>query len=208
MKKFITINRLKKLVIAIAVIISQVIINPVITDIRAQSAETETGLYFTYIGPIVGGGINQITYSDWIDNKRDTQEVSGNYYSSGLILDIFVNNIVGEFTLQYIYNSSGGEPDISVQHLLYTASGKYSFNFGAIALAHGLGLYMETPPSDKKYDGGSGFSASLGIFYTINMDIKLLFDITGRYGSFGMGEDSSKISYGAKFGLVYSIGRI
>ena len=42
----------------------------------------------------------------------------------------------------------------------------------------------------------------------LSFDVRLMADLTARYGTFGLGEGSSKISYGAAFSLVYSVGRI
>ncbi len=177
--------------------------------LNAQERKDEVmrGLYYNYMGITIGGGINQIEYNDWFVDKRDTKKISGAYYSGGIIFDIFVRNFVGEFTLQYAYNSN--DEDTSIQHLLISTLGKYSFNLSHnFAIAPGLGLYIETPPSDKEYNGGGGILATLGAIINIGKDYKIIFDIIGSYGYFGMGEESTKITYGTRIGVIYNIGRL
>lgn len=167
----------------------------------------EEQLYFNYIGVTIGSGLNQIEYTDWFVDKRETKDISGTFFSGGLILDIFVDQFVGEFMLQYVYNAN--DADTSLQHLSLATIGKYSYPIsGIFALSAGLGLYMETPPADREYDGGGGFLATLGIFSTLGPDYKIVFDLLGGYGYFGIGDNSKKITYGAKIGIVYNIGRL
>ena len=96
-------------------------------DLKAAKEESE--LYFTYVGPTIGGGINQIAYRGWSSESetRISKVISGNYFSGGGLMDIFVNNFIGEFALEYINNFNSGKPDVSVQHLIYTGTGKYAF---------------------------------------------------------------------------------
>lgn len=193
--------------ILITLIPIQLFFNSGFLNAQEKKEEGRKGLYYNYVGITIGGGINQIEYNDWFIDKRDTKKISGAYYSGGFIFDIFVRNFVGEFTLQYVYNSN--DEDTSVQHVLLTTVGKYTFNLShAFAVAPGLGLYIETPPSDIEYNGGGGFLATLGAIFNIDKDYKIIFDLIGTYGYFGMGEESTKISYGTKIGIVYNIGRL
>lgn len=197
-------NHVKRLIVVIVIPI-QLFLNAGFLAAQEKKEEGRKGLYYNFIGITLGGGINQIEYNDWFVDKRDTKKISGVYYSGGLIFDIFVRNFVGEFTIQYVYNSN--DEDISVQHLYLSTLGKYSFNLSHVfAVAPGLGLYIETPPSDKEYNGGGGFLATLGAIFTIGKDFKIIFDLIASYGYFGMGEESTKISYGTKIGIVYNIG--
>ena len=168
-------------------------------------------LFFTYIGAAFGGGLDKIKYTDWFrdSDKRDTKKVSGSFYSGGFVIDIFVNKFIGEFSIQYINNSNSDVPDISVNHLIYNATGKYSYKLiDALYLTSGLGLYLETPPANRSYNSGGGFNATFGTVYNIGREWKVIFDLIARYGHFGIGEDSTRLSYGARIGLVYKIGRI
>lgn len=165
--------------------------------------------YFTYAGGVVGGGLNHIEYKDWFEDERKTKQVRGGFLNCGLLLNIYIRYLVGEISMHYIYNSNDSSPDISVSHLIYNAIGKYAYELDKkILLTSGLGLYLETPPSNIGYDGGAGFILTLGSIYRYNWDWNIIFDLKGRYGSFGIGEDSTKFSWGIDLGLVKRIGKI
>jgi hypothetical protein len=201
-------EKLKILTIIQKIIILLVIVFLFAGDLKAAKEEEE--LFFTYIGPTLGGGINQIAYRGWSSdsNTRISKVISGYYVSSGCLLDIFVKYFIGELSLEYINNFNSGKPDVSVQHLIYTGTAKYSFAVNdAFALTCGVGAYLETPPSDKSYNGG-GLNGTIGAVFDASHDWKIVFDMITRYGRFGMGDDSSKFSLGAKIGAVYRVGRI
>ena len=164
--------------------------------------------FFTYTGLTFGGGIDSITYSDWSPetNRRETNDLSGTYYCSGILLNIFVRDLIGEFSIQYINNSND---EIPVSHVIYDVLGKYSYPLTeSISVAGGAGLYLETPPASRGYNSGGGLSAAFGPIYSIGKDWKIMLDIAGRHGHFGIGEDSTRISYGARLSVVYKTGRI
>jgi len=168
--------------------------------------------FFTYMGITLGGGINQIEYTDWFTDHQETANISGTYYSGGLLCAVFVRELVGEFSMQYIANANDtveGGKDTSVQHLLYTFTGKYAYPLGTRFFATGgIGLYIETPPATGSYDGGGGPLLTIGGIVNLSPDWKIIFDLQGRYGQFGMGQDSTKLSYGINVGVVYNVGRI
>ncbi|MFH0974256.1 MAG: hypothetical protein V1874_00565 [Spirochaetota bacterium] len=173
-----------------------------------KAAEEE--LFFTYMGPVVGGGYNQVAYRGWSSetDTRISKVITGYFVSGGCLLNIYVRRFIGEFSLEYINNFSSGKPDVSVQHLIYNSTLKYSFPlFPEFAFTCGIGAYLETPPSDKSYNGG-GLNGTTGLVFDISREWKLVFDVLARYGRFGMGDDSSKFSLGAKLGMVYKVGRI
>jgi len=173
-----------------------------------ESGEEE--LFFTYVGPTLGFGMNSLSYSGWSSDsdKRISKTISGYFVNGGFLCDIFVRNFIGEFTLEYIANFNSGEPDVSVQNMIFTSAVKYSYllkeNF---FLTGGLGVYVETPPSDRSYHGG-GPNAAIGAIYDFSRDLKLVFDVLFRYGYTNLGDDTTKFSYGAKIGVVYKVGRI
>lgn len=170
------------------------------------SAQQE--LFFTYIGATLGGGAASIDYSEWVVDHRESRSATGAYFSGGMLLDVVVRDIIGEFSLQAV-NTGASEDAVASFRLLYSATGKYAFRLGeSFFLSPGMGLYMETGPSDKDYDGGAGLAASAGLGWMFFRDWILLFDIIGRYGSYGLGEDSTIISYGVNLGVVYKIGRL
>ena len=140
--------------------------------------------FFTYIGGMAGGGLNKIKYTDWFVDRinTDTINVSGSFYSGGVIIDIFVKRLIGEFSIQYINNPINEASYISVKHLIFNTTGKYSFQLAEpFCLTSGLGLYFETPPSNRSYGNGAGFNAALGMIYNIRREWKIIFDIIGRY---------------------------
>lgn len=172
------------------------------------SALNGEDLFFTYIGVSAGGGFDYIELNDWFKDeaKRDTKNISGSYLCGGIILNIYVKNLAGEFTLQYINNVNN---EIPVNHMMYNAAGKYLFTLTkSFFLTAGIGMYLESPPSNRDYNGGGGGSALCGIVFSPGRDWKLIFDAIGRYGYFGIGEKSTRYSYGAKIGVLYKIGRI
>jgi len=181
----------------------------IINYLRGEEAEEVEKLHFTYIGTIIGGGINKINYKNWFNDRRRTENISGTYYSGGAVLNVFVYQFIGEFSFQYIMNSSNSSPDISNQHLILNAIGKYSYflknNF---FLTSGLGLYLDSPPANNDYDCGSGPLIVIGMIYELSREMRIFSDLIGRYGSFGLGQGSSKISYGINIGVVYKVGRI
>jgi hypothetical protein len=177
-----------------------------------DQAFAEEELFFTYIGPTVGAGTNQIAYRRWSQssNSRESSVISGYFISGGFLMNIYVRYFIGEFTLEYIADQNSEESDISVMHLIYTSQAKYSYSLNdTLALTCGVGAYLETPPSTKKFDSGGGINSSLGLVVNLTREMKLVVDApVCRYGYFGVGDDSSKLSFGVKLGMVYKVGRI
>jgi hypothetical protein len=163
-------------------------------------------LFFTFLGVTLGGGAHQVEYSDWVVDHRETISASGSYYSGGAIMDVFVNRLIGEFTLQAMNTAAG---DITVQHLYYTVTGKYAFYMGNLLFAAaGGGLYFESGPASRNYDGGGGVNAVLGMGINAAHDWRIMLDLSGRYGSFGIGDEATRVSYGISVAAVYRIGRL
>lgn len=165
-------------------------------------------LFFTYTGVSAGGGIDYIEYKDWFadEEKTGTKDISGNYIYGGAMIDIFVDYFIGEFSLNYIRNSND---EVPVSHLFYTATGKYACKInGLLELTAGIGLYLETPPASESYNSGGGVNGVIGTVFNIGREWKFIFDFTGRYGHFGIGEDSTRYSFGANLGALYKVGRI
>jgi hypothetical protein len=173
---------------------------------HAQTFKKTSELYYTYLGLIVSGGINSITYNDWINNSEGSEDISGSYLSGGFLFNIYIKNIAGDFRLQYHYNMNDNE---TLQHLYLAIAGRYVYKINTkISLSSGPGLYFDSPPSTGGYDGSPGFWLPLGMVLNLGFDTKLVFDIIGKYGSYGKGEDSTKLSYGASVGIMYKVGRL
>jgi len=180
--------------------------------ITGSAFAEEEELFFTYIGPTLGAGTNQIAYRRWSQSSdsRESSVVSGYFISGGFLLNIYVRNFIGEFALEYMADQNSKESDISVMHLIYTSQAKYSYSLNDMfSLTCGLGAYLETPPSTKRFDSGGGIAGSFGFIIDFNREFKLVVDTpVCRYGYFGVGDDSSKLSFGVKIGMVYKVGRI
>ncbi|MBN2040267.1 MAG: hypothetical protein JW864_09515 [Spirochaetes bacterium] len=172
----------------------------------------EQELFFTYIGPVIGAGTNQIAYRRWSQSSdsRESSVVSGYFVSGGFLMNIYVRDFIGEFTLEYIADQNSEEPDLSIMHLIYTSQLKYSYSLNEqFALTCGAGAYLETSPATKTFDSGGGINGSLGLIYSFSREMKLVVDLpVCRYGYYGVGDDSSKLSFGVKLGMVWKVGRI
>ncbi len=174
----------------------------------AMPVPAQQELFFTYIGATLGGGAASIDYNEWVVDHRESKSATGTWFSGGLLLDVVVRNIMGEFSLQAV-NTGASEDAVSSFRLHYSITGKYAFWLNeSFFLSPGLGLYLETGPSDKDYDGGAGLAATAGLGWMFFRDWILLFDIIGRYGSYGLGEEATILSYGVNLGVVYRIGRL
>lgn len=161
-------------------------------------------LFYTYAGGHFAYGINNIEYSDWNSDKdkRETQSVIGSNFLIGLNTTIFVNYFAGEFLMSASINMNDNE-DTSIHHMDWNANFKFVYNFNDLfALSTGPGIYIESAPSTEEYDGG-GLRYSLGTYFTFSGNWKLMADIFGKYGYYGLGEDSVKLNYG----LIISISR-
>lgn len=175
-------------------------------------------LFFTYAGPILSAGFTSVNYSDWDGTRRVDLSESGYAFSGGGVLDIMARSMIGEFSLQFMNNMGG---DTAVVHLLYSATGKYRYSFNPdFFMAAGLGIYYESGPATKEFDGGGGIAATAGIGYLVAHDWYLITDLTARYGSFGMGDrntrdflflkvpESTKLYLGISIAVIYKVGRL
>lgn len=112
-----------------------------------------------------------------------------------------------------------------LDHLNYTISGKLGWSFADfVTPALGIGLYFETPPSNRKYSSGGGFRIPLSVYFNTTYDTKLFVEGSVMYGMYGLGEKSTKyyygmnlysfgekpikFSYGVNLGFIFRVGRI
>jgi len=166
-------------------------------------------LFYTYLGIVFQGGTNSINYESWIDTQQGKVKSKGAVYGGGIVTTIFVHQFAGEFSLTYMQYSSDSTPDLSVGHPLATVKGKYFYPLSNLYQPGiGLGLYLDLPPASADYNGGAGANISFCSLLTLSSEIKTLIDIYAQYGSFGMGESSTKIEGGIEVGVVYKVGRL
>ena len=191
----------------ISVFIAFIISIPAI-NVKAEMEPESTMLYYTFIGPVAGFGFNHITQNDWDNsiNARDSKKFRGYYSNAGILFSITADSLQGDFRLKYNYNSGDNG---TLMHLYYSAAGRYLYTINnLISLTAGPGLYFESPPSNKSYSGSAGLYFPLGLILNTGFDTRLIFDISSQYGFFGIGEESTKFSYGLELGFIFKVGRI
>ncbi|MCX8125427.1 MAG: hypothetical protein N3F66_14860 [Spirochaetes bacterium] len=174
-----------------------------------STAVSAQELFFTYAGVIVQGGTNSINYKGWVNTQQKTIKSKGSVYGGGILTTIFVHQFSGQFSLTYMQYSSDSTPDLSVGHPLVTVKGTYYYPLNKVFQPGvGLGLYLDLPPASADYNGGAGGNISLSMLFTLSTEIKTIIDIYAQYGSFGMGESSTKTEGGILVGVVYKVGRL
>ncbi|MBN1501705.1 MAG: hypothetical protein JW982_16215 [Spirochaetes bacterium] len=168
---------------------------------------TAEGPFYTYVGGFTAGGMNRISYSDWIDNETRTNDVTGYNVRAGVLAVIFVNFFAGEFGLSGSFNMNSME-ETQVHSADWYGLFKYVFKFNdSFSLTTGPGIYMETLPASRQYDGG-GLQYSLGSCFSVTSDWNIETDLFFRYGYFGIGEDSTKMNYGIQVSVTRKVGNL
>lgn len=174
-------------------------------------------LFYTYVGPVAGTGYSHIRYKDWNStlNRFEDVHTSGLQATGGAMFNIFVNDIIGDFRVEYIGNFNGTH---QVHHLFWTILGKYKWSLTeTISIATGAGIYFETPPANINYNGTAGFQVPVGVIINTTFDTRLVIDLMGRFGFYGyddavgkvdISENSYKVSYGITIGFLFKVGRL
>ncbi len=75
-------------------------------------ASAQQELFFTYIGATIGGGAASIDYSEWVVDHRETASATGTWFSGGLLLDVIVRDLIGEYSLQVV-NTGASEDTVA-----------------------------------------------------------------------------------------------
>ena len=170
-----------------------------------QSVKDMSSLHYIYLGPVLSMSYDKVEYKDWFETKQGTKNMTGTSFGGGAALNIFVNNYCGDFQLKYMRS----ELDFSLNFLEVLLQGKYLWQLNQIiAIGAGLGLYSELTPFQSGYKGGAGVQIPLTVVFTGSSFWKVLWDVYGRYGAFGKGVGSSRISIGSNLGIVFRVGRI
>ncbi len=178
-----------------------------------EAAAAERKIVYTYIGPVAGAGFNNILYNDWFQNsfpEQKTKKISGYFLTGGLtfcLISKMVSNlhVIGDFTVQFMHNRN----ERILQHLYYTISAKLAWTFlDVVTLAMGIGIYFETPPSNRKYNAGGGFRLPLALLFHTTEETRLFVEFSAMDGWYGLGEHSKKFFYGANLGFVFRVGRL
>jgi hypothetical protein len=175
---------------------------------KQATVKSADDLFYTYAGICMSGGYSQVSREGWIDGAEGTKNSTGYYAATGLMLDIYVREISGEFKWLFTYNNLS-DKDAVVQHSFYSATAKYNFTMTPLFdLTTGLGVYFEGAPSTKSYSGAGGeITAGCVMNYSGSWDMKFLFDLSARYGFFGQDAKSKKFNTGASIGVTKKVGR-
>lgn len=174
------------------------------TALKAAAAEREP--VYTYLGSIVSGGVSRIVYTDWNTMYRN-RIVSGYFVNGGITLWVMSKWLMGDFTLQYRYNAYKSEGEL--HHLYGTINGRIGIPLGSVAiLAPGVGIYIESPPANKKFNGGAGIRVPLAFLFNLTSDMKIFIEGSFMYGWYGRGDRGEKMSYGGSLGFIFKVGRI
>ncbi len=176
----------------------------VCVPLRAAAEERE--LIYTFFGLVAGGGMSELTYTDW-NNLYSKEKHSGYYASSGVSLWLVSKWLVGDFSVQYQYNNFKGMG--IVHNMYYTLSGRVGIRMGTVGIfAPGIGMYFETPPTNRKFRGSAGLRAPLAFLFYMTYDSMVFLDGSFMYGWYGMGDRSTKMFYGISLGFIFKVGRI
>jgi len=171
----------------------------------SQEIRKVNTLNYTYIGPIMSLGYSSVDYKTWKDTEYVSKKSTGITYSGGVTFCIFANNLLGDTKIKYVYNGT----DDAITYAEFSLSGKYLWKLQNNMYAGlGLGIYCETPPSNKTHDGGAGLELPLTYIVNITTNTKLLTEINLKYGTFGIGEDPTHLYYGCSIAFVTKVGRI
>lgn len=172
-------------------------------SLQAHAADRE--LIYTYVGATGGAGFNRIVYNDWFYFYTGTKKISGNYFSGGAVLYLVSKYLIGDISIQYMHNRGNN----STGNLFFTISGKFGYTFAELfTIAFGPGMFLEAPVSGGKYKGGVGARIPLAFMFNTSFDSRIFIEGSFMYGWYGMGEHSTKMSYGLSMGFIYKVGRI
>ncbi len=176
----------------------------VIVPAGAVAAERE--LIYTYLGPVGGAGFNHLTYSDG-RNFYTKDKYSGYYANAGLSLWVVSKWLIGDVTAQYLYSNFRS---MGIVHNAYfTISGRICVRMGSVGIfAPGAGLYVETPPTNRKFRGSAGLRVPLAFMFNTTFDTMLFIDGSFMYGWYGMGDRSTTMFYGVSLEFIFKVGRI
>ena len=171
-------------------------------------ANTKGERLLTFVGLGFSTGINKVNYKDFrssTDTYKESDEKSTSLMPT-IFTSLYGNNILGEFQIAFNKESSS-EKALAHYNLYFSACLKYLYNFNSlIAVNVGPGIYAETLPSSKSYKGG-GILFGAGVNFSLSENWKIILNITTSYGSYGVGDDSTKFGYAAFFGIAKKFGR-
>ena len=174
-----------------------------------EYADRGREIIYTFIGPTATSSLNWVNFHNFYYGNtpyRETESLSGINYGGGIIFAIYSDRFSGDFSINFLNNTLG---NLSLYHLHYTSSGRLNIHLGeTFGFTPGIGLYFESAPSNEKLSGGGGLYIPVGLIINTSFDTKLFFDVFFKYGFFGLGDNSTKLSIGINLGFVFKVGRI
>jgi hypothetical protein len=175
-------------------------------DVKSDKKEKRE-LFYTFIGPVAGFGGNYIWFKGWDEAIHQTAySYQGMLFKGGVMIDVFAKKFSGDFTVEYIYNMNENYP---VMSLFFKITGKYVFQISEIFnLSLGVGGFFETPPSNITYRGAAGVQVPFGMILNTTTETKFIIDFYARFGYYGLGEGSMKLSYGMTLAFLFKVGTL
>lgn len=163
-----------------------------------------------------GGGMSfsmgKIIYNDFVNRPNSAVSgyeeniVSFKTFSPFLFTQLYGRLFMGEFTIGMDYEKASNS-SLSHFNTAFTASARYCYNLNdKIILFAGPGVYLETYPSSKKYDGG-GIMLSAGAAFDVTETLRIFSIIAATYGYYGVGDDSKKIGFRFSAGAGKRVGK-
>jgi len=174
-----------------------------------KNKKKDESIFYTYLGPYVEGGYNIVSINKWNSTTStyvEGQMTYGPHVNGGLQFAIFTKYVAGDFRLSFNYNffDSG-----DVFHLKGSLTAKALFKMNKIFyLTVGPGFYFETQPSNLDYLGAAGVQLPLGMVIETSESTRFVIDLMSRFGYYGIGESSYKLSFGLTIGFLMRVGKI
>jgi len=127
-------------------------------------------------------------------------------YSPFLFTQLYGKLFMGEFTIGMDYEQASNS-SLSHFNTAFTASVRYRYDINdKLILFAGPGIYLETYPSSRKYDGG-GIMLSAGAAFDATETLRIFSIIAATYGYYGVGDESKKIGFRFSAGAGKRVGK-
>lgn len=165
--------------------------------------------FYTYLGSSLSFGGNNTTFSGWHTGKNQEIRESGLYGSIGATLIIIAEPLMGQATLAY----SGIFNDTQLTSLYcarFENRIKYIYNSSSLPVAFtaGIGFYGEFSPASQPYNASVGAILAIGALYPLSNSWSLFSDFDLCYGTFAIGNNSRRLSYGISAGAATKVGNL
>lgn len=186
-----------------------------IIPILSAGAEDDSGYHFRnwcYLGAGISYSMGSISYTGF-DNNSNTllsgykdSTVKYSAYSPFIFTQLYGKTFMGEITAGLDFEKAS-ESFLSHYNASFSASVRYKYTLSEnLQIYAGPGIYLETYPSSKSYDGG-GVMLSIGSAVDMTESIRIFSNIAATYGYYGVGDDSKKIGFRFTLGAGTKVGK-